>query len=329
MGKVFLINDPSIGINHCSPFIQCHCIMNNQEEKTMSPATVESSIDQLADRFRQSDLCYGHGTDNPFDEAVYLVYGALNLSFDEDSQAANRLLSMSELRSLDALANSRIQQRIPVAYLIGKAWFAGREFLCDPRALIPRSPIAELINHQFQGLLNKAPASVLDLCAGSGCIGIACALQFESCTVDLAELSAQACDLATANVELHNLSQRVKVVKSDLFSALAASYDLIVSNPPYVSEEEIRALPQEYGHEPVLGLLSGEAGLELPLQIMREAADFLNADGVLIMEVGYSHPQLAARLKAVPLRWLEFEQGGEGVFALTRIQLRQYEGQFN
>lgn len=295
----------------------------------MATVTVQSYIDKLADCFRQSDLCYGHGTDNPFDEAVYLVYGALALSFDADANSPGRMLTGSELCRLDELVEARLEQRIPVGYLVGKAWFAGHQFLCDPRALIPRSPIAELIDSKFQPLLKRAPTRVLDLCAGGGCIGISCALRFPGCHVDLAELCADACELAAANVALYKLSPRVSVLRSDLFSALTETYDLIISNPPYVSRQEIAALPEEYGHEPELGLLSEDGGLALPLQILREAADFLSADGVLILEVGYSRAQLSTRLKTVPLGWLEFARGGEGVLALTRNQLQQYDRLFN
>ena len=292
----------------------------------MSTVTVQSYIDKLADRFGQSDLYYGHGTDNPFDEAVYLVYGALSLSFDAEANSPGRLLADSELCWLDELVKARVEQRIPVGYLVGKAWFSGHQFLCDSRALIPRSPIAELIDRKFRPLLKRAPARVLDLCAGGGCIGISCALRFPGCEVELAELCADACELAMANVALHKLSPRVSVLRSDLFSALTGPYDLIISNPPYVSRQEIAALPEEYCHEPVLGLLSEDDGLALALKILHEAADFLCADGVLIMEVGSSRQQLSTRLKAVPLEWLEFAHGGEGVLALTRNQLRQYQG---
>jgi ribosomal protein L3 glutamine methyltransferase len=290
----------------------------------VSIVTVQSYIEQLAERFQQSELFYGHGTDNPFDEAVYLVYGALDLSFDAAAGSARRQLAKEEVSALEALVNLRLGQRIPVAYLVGKAWFGGYEFHCDSRALIPRSPIAELINKRFQPQLKQAPERILDLCAGGGCIGIVCALQFPTCAVDLAELSASACDLARANVELHQLSARVQVLESNLFSALTGHYDLIITNPPYVSREEVAALPQEYGHEPKLGLLSEDTGLQLPLQILQRAADFLTTDGVLIMEVGYSQKHLAARLDAVPLQWLQFEHGGEGVFVLSRKQLQQY-----
>ncbi len=295
----------------------------------MSTITVQSYIDKLADRFRQSNLCYGHGTDNPFDEAVYLVYGALALSFDADANSPDRLLVGSELCRLEDLVEARLEQRIPVGYLVGKAWFGGHRFLCDPRALIPRSPIAELINRKLRPPLKRAPRRVLDLCAGGGCIGISCALRFPACQVDLAELCADACELASANVELHKLSHRVSVLRSDLFSALTEPYDLIISNPPYVSRQELAALPEEYGHEPVLGLLSEDDGLALALKILREAADFLCADGVLVLEVGYARQQLSTRLESVPLRWLKFSHGGEGVLVLTRKQLRQYEGLFN
>ena len=295
----------------------------------MSTVTVQSYIDKLARRFRQSNLCYGHGTDNAFDEAVYLVYGALALRFEADANSPDHLLTGSELCRLDDLVEARLERRIPVGYLVGKAWFGGHQFLCDPRALIPRSPIAELIDRKLRPPLKRAPRRVLDLCAGGGCIGISCALRFPDCHVDLAEICADACELATANVALHELSARVSVLRSNLFSALTEAYDLIISNPPYVSAQELASLPEEYGHEPVLGLLSEDDGLALALKILREAADFLSADGVLIMEVGYSRQQLSTRLRTVPLGWLEFTHGGEGVLVLTRKQLQQYDGLFN
>src|SRR5690606_23590675 len=218
----------------------------------------------------------------------------------------------------------RIEERVPVAYLVGEAWFCGLPFKVDERVLIPRSPIAELINNRFEPLLNREPLRILDLCTGSGCIGIACALAFPDAQVDLADISTDALQLAQENVQRHGLEQQVRVIESDLFTAVQGPYDLIVTNPPCVSRQEVDELPAEYHHEPELGLLSLDDGLDIPLRILREAAAHLHEDGVLVLEVGYSREALTARLPGVPLLWLEFEHGGDGVCALTAQQLRQY-----
>ncbi|GJM13604.1 MAG: 50S ribosomal protein L3 glutamine methyltransferase [Pseudohongiella sp.] len=282
----------------------------------------------MAARLDSADLFYGHGTDNPLDEAFYLIYGLLGIDF-ADEEAAQRELSVEQLAMLEAALKRRIEERVPTAYLVGRAWFAGHEFFCDERALVPRSPIAELINGDFQPMLHAPAAKVLDLCTGGGSIGIATALRWPKCEVDLADISIDALELARQNIALHGLQARVRAIESDLFSEIDSIYDLIVANPPYVPLEEYEELPQEYANEPSLGLVSADDGLQIPLKIMRDSVDHLTADGLLIMEVGYSHPQLSERLKQLPLLWLEFEQGGEGVLALTASQLQQYREQFN
>ncbi len=279
-------------------------------------------LEQLRQQFEQAQLFYGHGTDNPWDEAVYLVFSALGISYDEDASIMQRLVSEQELARLAPLVQQRIEKRVPVAYLVKEAWFAGYPFTVDERVLIPRSPLAELIAQEFASLVKQPPVRILDLCTGSGCIGIATALGFTQAQVELADISEAALALAELNIERHGLGSRAKAIKSDLFTALEGPYDLILSNPPYVSQTEIDDLPPEYQHEPVLGLFSEEEGLAIPLQILRHAADYLSADGVLIMEVGYSHEALSARLPDVPFLWLEFAHGGEGIFMLTAEQLR-------
>ena len=281
-------------------------------------------LDALAQRFDQADLFFGHGTGDPWDEAVYLTFAALGISFDEDDSVMERWLQSQEVAHVEALARRRIEERIPVAYLVGEAWFCGLPFKVDERVLIPRSPIAELINNRFEPLLAAEPQRILDLCTGSGCIGIACALAFEDARVDLSDISRDALQLARENVLRHGLQERVRVLESDLLRSVQGPYDLIVSNPPYVSRQEIDELPAEYHHEPELGLLSQDDGLDIPLRILREAAAHLSEDGLLVLEVGYSRAALTDRLPGVPLLWLEFEQGGEGVCALTAQQLRQY-----
>ena len=285
--------------------------------------TVEQVLERVSRQFEQAELFYGHGTDNPWDEAVYLVFSALGIPFDCDDSMLQKTLTQEEQAHVDALVRARIDARIPVAYLVREAWFAGLPFTVDERVLIPRSPLAELILKDFEPLLARPPASVLDLCTGSGCIGIATALAFPEARVELADISADALALARENVIRHGVQERVSVHQSDLFASLAGRYDLILSNPPYVSQEEIDELPQEYRHEPALGLHSQDNGLAIPLQILREAANYLSEDGLLIMEVGYSHEALAERLPGAPFLWLEFEHGGEGLFALTARQLRE------
>jgi ribosomal protein L3 glutamine methyltransferase len=295
-----------------------------QEQKL----TLGQYLEDLAARFEAADVFYGHGTDNSWDEAVYLSFVTLGLSFAADDSIMLRLLSVAELSRLEALVQRRIQERLPVAYLVGEAWFAGLPFKVDQRVLIPRSPMGELIGAEFAGLLAHAPERVLDLCTGSGCIGIACALTFTEARVDLADISVDALELAQENIVRHELQNRVEAIQSDLFSALSGEYDLIITNPPYVSREEIDELPPEYRHEPELGLFSAAAGLAIPLQILSEAASYLSTDGVLIMEVGYSRDALCERLPQVPFLWLEFDSGGEGVCLLTGRQLREWRGFF-
>ena len=289
---------------------------------------LQETIQQFTARLDSVDLCYGHGTDNPLDEAFYLIYGLLGIDF-ADEQAAQNELKPEQEAMLEAALKRRIGERIPTAYLVGRAWFAGHEFYCDQRALVPRSPVAELINGEFEPLLHEPAGKILDLCTGGGSIGIATALIWPECEVDLADISGDALDLAKKNIALHGLGGRVRTIQSDLFGDIDSRYDLIVANPPYVPVQEYDELPAEFANEPSLGLISDDNGLQIPLKILRDSVDYISSTGLLVMEVGYSHPQLSERLKQVPLLWLEFEQGGEGVLALTARQLQQYREQFN
>jgi|TARA_B100002003_G_C14155893_1_gene556477 ribosomal protein L3 glutamine methyltransferase len=292
---------------------------------------IATYLENTVRRFESEDLCYAHGTENARDEAVYLVLCTLGMPFDADTLSLQKPISPEQLELLDERVRCRIEKRIPVAYLVGKAWFAGHSFRCDERALIPRSPIAELIRNRFEPLLKKNPTRILDLCTGGGCIGIACALEFTQSYVDLVDISADALTLAAENVRDHRLGERVTTWESDLFASLPGqvSYDLLVCNPPYVAASELVQLPAEFKQEPRMGLFSEEQGLAIPVRILRQAADFLSPDGLLIMEVGSSSESLLARLGAVPLLWLEFEYGGDGVFALTAEQLQQYRESFS
>jgi len=274
-------------------------------------------------------LCFAHGTDNALDESVYLVYGSLGIDYGLSLDAADRELDESEIRLLDERVSRRIRDREPVAYILGEAWFCGLPFFSDRRALIPRSPIAELIMNDFAGLLQGEPRRIMDLCTGSGCIGIACAVHFPAARVDLVDIDDDCLRLASENSDRHGTSDRVQILQSDLFEQVSGRYDLIVANPPYVSAAEIEDLPPEFRHEPNLGLLSEEAGLQIPVRIVQQAAQYLERGGLLIMEVGYSAEGLSERLSDVPLLWLDFEQGGEGVMAITREQLEHYREHLN
>lgn len=272
--------------------------------------------------FNRSDLYYGHGYDNAWDEAQQLVLTALQLPPDLPSELYDSRLTQSEKASLLELILARIEQRIPVAYLTNRAWFCGLEFYVDERVIVPRSPIGALIENHFEGLLTKAPQRILDMCTGSGCIAIACATQFPNAEVDAIDLSTDALDVAEINIMHHNLSDRVFPIQSDLFNNLPQDkYDLIVTNPPYVDKEDLDEMPEEYHHEPEMALGSGIDGLEITKRILKAAPDYLADDGVLVCEVGNSMIHLIEQFPNAPFQWLELKNGGLGVFALTKKQL--------
>lgn len=286
-------------------------------------ATIVDLVRYGASRFNAAGLTFGHSHDNAIDEALHLVLSALHLPPDlEPAYGAARVTAGEKARVLD-LVERRITTRTPVAYLVGEAWFAGMPFKSDPRALVPRSPIAELIESGFSPWLDHRHVEhALDLCTGSGCIGIAMAAHQPGWQVDLGDIDEAALALASENLALHGLADRVRVVKSDLFSALPrVDYDLIVSNPPYVTEAEFAALPAEYRHEPERGLRAGTDGLDFALRILTGAAEHLSEDGLLIVEVGDSARALAECLPAVPFVWIDFKVGPMGVFALERRDL--------
>jgi ribosomal protein L3 glutamine methyltransferase len=305
--------------------------MSNDNTGMPLPPTVEQLIRDAARQLDESGLFYGHGTDNPLDEAAQLVFHVMGLSHDQARQAYARAVPPQALRRVQELLARRIDQRIPAAYLVGEAWFCGLDFYVDERVLVPRSPIAELIEDGFQPWIDPDRVQrVLDLCTGSGCIGIATAAAFPGAQVDLADLSEDALDVARINVQRHGLGGRVHVLQGDLFGAVDGSrYDVIVSNPPYVAEEEFHALPQEYGHEPGLGLVAGEDGLDLVRRILAEAAAHLEPGGILVLEVGSAEQALEKAFPGVPFTWLEFEYGGSGVFTLSREELLAHQGRFD
>jgi ribosomal protein L3 glutamine methyltransferase len=290
---------------------------------TAELATIIDFIRYGASRFAGAQLAFGHSYDNALDEATHLVLHALHLPHDLSPAYGGAKLTAAEKKQVLALIERRVRERQPIAYLTGEAWFAGLKFKCDDRALVPRSPIAESIQAGFSPWLDATPVSrALDLCTGSGCIGIAMAVHNPDWKVDLADISDTALALARENIEFQNVEDRVRAVKSDLFGGLKGEvYDLIVSNPPYVTEQEFAALPPEYSHEPQLGLLAGDDGLDFALRILDEAPKHLSKDGVLIVEVGESERALTRLLPKLPLNWIEFEVGQMGVFAISRSDL--------
>jgi ribosomal protein L3 glutamine methyltransferase len=285
--------------------------------------TVTDFVRWGASRFAAAGLHYGHGTTDPIDEALVLVAHGLHLPLPLPAEFHHARLTLRERPRVASLIERRISERRPAAYLTGEAWFAGMPFAIDERALVPRSPIAELIEEGFSPWIDPGLVErVLDLCTGSGCIALACASYLPFCTVDAADVSEEALALARENVRRHQLSDRVKLVHSDLFDSLEGRrYDVIVSNPPYVARSEYESLPREYRHEPALGLLAGEDGLDVVRRILAGAREHLREGGILIVEVGSAAGSLVDAYPDLPFTWLEFERGGSGVFLLNRDQL--------
>ncbi|MEI7262315.1 50S ribosomal protein L3 N(5)-glutamine methyltransferase [Pectobacterium carotovorum] len=292
--------------------------------------TIQDMLRWAVSRFNAANVYYGHGTDNPWDEAIQLVLPSLYLPLDiPEDMYTSRLITSERQRIVERVIR-RVNERIPVAYLTNKAWFCGLEFYVDERVLVPRSPIGELINNYFDEQLPKTPNHILDLCTGSGCIAIACAQAFPEAEVDAVDISSEALAVTEQNIQQHGLEYRVTPIRSDLFRDLPAiRYDLIVTNPPYVDEEDMFDLPQEFRFEPELGLAAGNDGLELVRRILACAPDYLSDDGVLICEVGNSMVHLIDQYPDIPFTWLEFDNGGDGVFMLTQSQLVDCKAHFS
>ncbi len=305
-------------------------IVVDQREVRETLSTVRDYVRWGASRFNAACLSYGHGTDNALDEAAALVLHALHLPPDLPSVYFDAVLTPSERLTVLALLDQRCTDRVPSAYLTHEAWFAGLPFYVDERVLVPRSPIAEMIQAGFDPWIDPHDVErVLDLCTGSGCIALACAHYLPQAQVDGVDISADALEVAQRNLTQHGLDDRVRMLQSDLFQGLGTCpYDVIVSNPPYVSAAEMSSLPEEHRREPVLGLAAGDDGLDIVIRILHEAADHLTPGGILVVEVGNSETTLVRRFPRVPFTWLEFEHGGHGVFLLTSEQLLAHQAEF-
>jgi len=293
----------------------------------IGPQTPRQWVLRVEREFRAARLCYGHGTDNPRDDAVFLVLRALGLPFGCAPGLLDETVTKAQAVRLADLARRRIRERRPVAYLLQESWFAGLSFHVDERVLIPRSPIAELILDRFAPWLPGGRARrILDIGTGSGCIAIACAVAFPNATVDAVDVSADALAVARKNVRRHGMQARVRCLRSDVFSALRdRTYDIIVSNPPYVPARTWRKLPPEYAHEPRLALECGRDGFDVVRRLLAQAGRHLTRRGILVAEVGAGQRALMRAFPALPFSWPDFERGGDGVFILQRADLATQE----
>lgn len=287
------------------------------------PPTVGEWWRELTRRFRKARLIFGHGTTNARDEAAWLVCSALRIPFDALDQALDRAVDATDARRIETLARRRIAMREPLAYLLREAWLAGHRFYVDRRVIVPRSHIAELLPDGLGPWIPRGgPKRVLDLCTGSGCLAILAALAFPHARVDASDVSSAALAVARRNVAAHRLRTRVRLIRSDLFSALGAGrYDLILCNPPYVPGREMRKLPPEYRAEPRVALAGGRDGLDFVRRLLAEADRHLTRNGALIVEIGATRAALARAIPAVPFTWLTTGAGEGIVFALRREEL--------
>lgn len=305
--------------------------MTYNKDVTDHLTTLRDYVRWGASRFNQAGLFFGHGTDSAVDEAAALVLHALHLPHGLHGSYFSAVLAPDEREDVANLLDRRITERKPAAYLIQEAWFCGLPFYVDERVLVPRSPIAEMIEKQFSPWLGDPGQvyDILDLGTGSGCIAIACAMAFPNAYVEAVDICPDALAVAEINIVKHELGGQVQAVQSDLFERLEGKrYDLIVSNPPYVNCEEWRDLPPEYHAEPRLGLESGATGLDCVRRILREAESHLKPGGLLVVEVGSSAEALEYAYPGVPFCWVDFERGGDGVFLFTAEQLAEYREHF-
>jgi len=293
-------------------------------DDTESLITVRDWLRFAVSRFNEAKLFFGHGTDNAFDEAAYLILHTLHLPLDRLEPFLDASLTHGESEEVQAVIERRVKERIPAAYLTHEAWLGEHRFYVDERVIVPRSFIAELLPEQLAPWVDnpEAVSRALDLCTGSGCLAILAALAFPNAEVDAVDLSADALDVAAKNVADYGLTDRIELIESDLFAGLKGrSYDVILSNPPYVNAESVAALPPEYQAEPALALGSGEDGLDATRQILAKAKAHLNPGGLLVVEIGHNRDVLEAAYPTLPFTWLDTESGDQFIFMLRREDL--------
>lgn len=290
------------------------------------PKTIEDWIKAVTAQFEAANLTYGHGTDNAWDEAVQAVLYVLNRPLDSDRSILQELVDESQGEAIQALAKIRMDTRKPLPYLTHCAWFMGMPFYVDERVLIPRSPVGEWIDRGFEPWLDPDKVkNILDIGTGSACIAIACAMMFPSAAVDAVDIDPEALKVAAQNVAHYDLENRLRLLESDCFNAVPSKkYDLIISNPPYVGESEMKTIPQEYLHEPRHALVADNEGLAIAERIIAQASDYLSPHGILVVEVGYNGELLQEKYPHIPFTWLEQTNGGEGLFLLDKKQLEKY-----
>ncbi len=297
--------------------------MEKRDDVLKHLKTVRDYARWAVTRFAQANIYYGHGTDNPWDEALSLIFHGLQLDHGIGDFVLDAVLTPRERQMLITLVETRVHDRLPVPYITGEAAFAGLSFKVDERVLVPRSPIAEMIDNAFHPWQTAPIETALDLCTGSGCIGIACAVHLDM-RVDLADISTDALEVARQNVARHDVGSRTRLIQSDMLEDIDDSYDLIVCNPPYVDKNDFASMPAEYQHEPDIALASGDDGLDCSRRLLASAGHHLNDGGLLVLEVGNSAIALERAYPQVPFVWVEFERGGQGVCVLERDTLLQY-----
>jgi ribosomal protein L3 glutamine methyltransferase len=299
--------------------------INHFSKAVSSLKTVRDCLRFAVSRFNQAQLFFGHGSDDAYDEAAYLILHNLHLPLDRLEPFLDATLTRPELLGILNTLEKRVEQRIPAAYLTNEAFLGDFSFYVDERVIVPRSFIAELLREQLAPWVidPESVDSVLDLCTGSGCLAILAAHAFPSAHIDAADLSADALAVAKRNVSDYDLQEKVQLIRSDLFGELAGKkYDIIISNPPYVDAPSVAALPKEYLHEPKLALGSGEDGLDATRIILAQAAEHLTDHGILVVEIGYNRDALEAAFPDLPFTWLEVSAGDQFVFLLHKNDLR-------
>lgn len=290
----------------------------------LSLMTIRDWIRYSVSRLEQSEVFFGHGTSNAYDESVWLVMSALHLPLDTLDNFLDAKVLPQEAKHLQHLIQRRVSERIPTAYLLREAWLRGFKFYVDERVIVPRSFIAELLDNSLQPWVEypELISSAVDICTGSGCLGILLAHAFPDAQIDVVDISADAIAVANINIQQYQMQQQVRAIQSDMLNALSGKrYDLIISNPPYVDAQAMAKLPEEYRNEPQIALGSGDDGLHHTHTLLTQAADYLTDDGLLVVEIGHNRDALIAAYPDTPFTWLEVDAGDQFVFLLHKADL--------